>query len=120
MHHRLKAAHESVVEIAAKIGCQYDYARKLLAAFPASKGTPGRLPQIRKSEITTSEILEPLSVRELEVLRLINQGLSNRQIGQKLVISLPTVKSHTGNIYSKLGVSSRTQAVAKARTLRLL
>ena len=90
-----------------------DYARQLLEAMPLVE--PGQL-----ADAPSPALIEPLSQRELQVLQLINQGLSNREIAQKLVISLPTVKSHTGNIYSKLGVSSRTQAVAKARALRIL
>ena len=66
------------------------------------------------------DLIEPLSDRELEVLRLIDQGLSNSEIAAKLVLSTGTVKVHTHNIFSKLGVSSRTQAVSKARALGLL
>lgn len=65
-------------------------------------------------------LLEPLSERELEVLGLIAQGLSNREIAQRLVLSVGTVKVHTRNIYGKLGVSSRTQALAQAARLKLL
>ena len=65
-------------------------------------------------------LVEPLSVRELEVLGLIVDGLSNAQISQQLYIALGTVKRHINNIYGKLGVKSRTQAVAKARNLELL
>ena len=60
-------------------------------------------------------ILEPLSERELEILRLIEEGCSNREIAQKLVLSLETVKWYNKQIYSKLGVHNRTQAVACAR-----
>jgi LuxR family maltose regulon positive regulatory protein len=65
-------------------------------------------------------LIEPLSKRELEVLRLVAEGLSNREIAERLVISLSTVKGHTSNIYSKLAVKGRTQAVAKARVLGIL
>jgi LuxR family maltose regulon positive regulatory protein len=61
-----------------------------------------------------------LSDRELEVLRLIDQGLSNSEIAAKLVLSTGTVKVHSHNIFSKLGVGSRTQAVNKARALGLI
>jgi LuxR family maltose regulon positive regulatory protein len=62
----------------------------------------------------------PLSERELEVLRLIAAGLTNQEIAERLVIALSTAKRHSINIYGKLGVSNRTQAVAKARELNLL
>ena len=65
-------------------------------------------------------LLDPLSERELEVLRLIAAGLSNRAIAARLVLALSTVKSYVNTIYSKLQVESRTQAVARARTLHLL
>ena len=65
-------------------------------------------------------MIEPLSERELEVLRLISGGLSNRAIAQRLVISSNTVKGHIRNIYGKLGVHNRVQATARARMLDLL
>jgi LuxR family maltose regulon positive regulatory protein len=66
------------------------------------------------------ELIEPLSERELDVLRLIAEGLSNGEIAGKLYISLSTVKGHTANIFGKLSVKKRTQAVARARSLGLL
>ncbi len=68
----------------------------------------------------SQSLIEPLSERELEVLQLIAEGLSNREIAQVLVLSLPTVKWHSSNIYGKLGVKNRTTAVAKARALDIL
>ncbi len=64
--------------------------------------------------------VEPLSPRELEVLRLIAAGHSNPEIARALVIAVSTVKSHTSNIFGKLGVTSRTQAIARARDLQLV
>ncbi len=64
-------------------------------------------------------LVEPLSERELEVLRLIADGLSNAEIADKLFIAQGTVKRHINNIYGKLDVQSRTQAVAKAREIGL-
>lgn len=65
-------------------------------------------------------LVEPLSERELEVLRLIAAGLSNREIADALVIAVTTTKKHASNIYGKLGVRSRTEAVARAQELGLL
>ncbi len=69
---------------------------------------------------TAGILVEPLSGRELEILMLINDGLSNRDIADNLSITVGTVKVHTRNIYGKLNVNSRTQAVARARDLMLL
>ena len=68
----------------------------------------------------TSELVEPLSEREIEVLRLLVAGLSNREIAGKLVLSLGTVKTHIHNIYGKLGVRNRAEAIARTRELELL
>jgi len=65
-------------------------------------------------------LLEPLSKRELDVLELIAQGLTNREIASRLYLSLNTVKAHTRNIYGKLGVHSRTQAIARSQALGIL
>lgn len=70
--------------------------------------------------LSKENLTEPLTERELEVLRLLAVGLSNQEIAQKLVISLSTIKTHVTRIYSKLGVSSRTQASLRARELKLL
>ncbi len=66
------------------------------------------------------EMVQILSARELEVLRLIADGCSNQAIADKLILTLSTVKSHTTNIYSKLSVRSRVQAIARARELGML
>lgn len=68
---------------------------------------------------TSEGVLEPLSERELEVLRLIAAGFANKDIARRLDISLNTVKTHVKNIYDKLGVSSRTQASLRAQALDL-
>ncbi len=65
-------------------------------------------------------LIEPLTAREIEVLKLIESGCSNQDIAGKLVVSIPTVKRHISNIYAKLGVESRTQAVALGKELKML
>ncbi len=64
-------------------------------------------------------LIEPLTTREVEVLKLIEAGCSNQDIAGQLFISIPTVKRHISNIYTKLGVKSRTQAVAIGKELKL-
>ncbi len=73
-----------------------------------------------RRDSVSQPLIEPLSARELEVLDLIADGLSNREIAERLFIVVGTVKRHIHNIYGKLDVHSRTQAIAKATTLRLL
>ena len=68
----------------------------------------------------TPALVEPLTAREQEVLQLIADGLTNRQIAEELIISVGTVKFYTAQIYGKLGVHSRTQAVARAKEFELL
>ncbi len=67
-----------------------------------------------------SSLIDPLTDRELDVLRLIGQGLSNPAIAQRLFIAVGTVKAHTNRIYGKLGVANRVEAVIKAQELSLL
>jgi LuxR family maltose regulon positive regulatory protein len=65
-------------------------------------------------------LIDPLSPRELDVLRLIADGLSNQAIGDRLFLALSTVKGYVANIFGKLHVERRTEAVARARELGLL
>ena len=75
----------------------------------------------KRAETCKSQpLVEPMSEREVEILRLLADGLSNREIAERLVISVGTAKSHVHHILEKLGSNSRTQAVAKARELGLL
>jgi LuxR family transcriptional regulator, maltose regulon positive regulatory protein len=90
------------------------YTSKLLNKFPITHS------ELQFPNSQKSEIFEPLSPRELEVLQLIAQGLSNREIGERLFLALDTVKGHNRNIFSKLGVKNRTEAVSRARELDLL
>jgi LuxR family maltose regulon positive regulatory protein len=72
------------------------------------------------STLRSPPLVEPLSEREIEVLHFIAAGMSNQDIAQKLVVALSTIQWHLKNIYAKLNVHSRTQAVARARELGLL
>lgn len=71
------------------------------------------------SPLEPSPLVEPLSARELEVLRLIVAGLTNAEIAQQLYIAVATVKVHAGNIYSKLGIRNRAQAILQAQRMKL-
>lgn len=86
-----------------------NYAGRLLTAFGPDT-----------TDDSIEPLLEPLSERELEILQLIAAGLSNQKIGDQLFLTTGTIKWHISNIYSKLNVRKRTQAVARARDLRLL
>jgi LuxR family transcriptional regulator, maltose regulon positive regulatory protein len=88
------------------------YLNRLLSAF--------REHEIYPFESRPQALVEPLSERELEVLQLIAQGLSNREISERLHLALSTVKGHNRNIYGKLQVQRRTEAVACARELGLV
>jgi len=89
-----------------------DYVGKIRSAFPGLQQTQKALRQ--------GELLDPLTDRELEILELLQERLSNKEIANRMVISPGTVKGHTIKIYQKLGVNSRRQAVEKALTLGLL
>lgn len=94
---------------------------ELLAYREGSRFYPARLLEhFGTMPAEPSAGIEPISERELEVLRLIAAGLSNREIAGQLVISLSTVKGHTAHIFGKLGVQNRTQAAARARELKLI
>jgi LuxR family maltose regulon positive regulatory protein len=107
---------------AAARGIMPHYTAKLLAAFEDATKDQGRMTESVPSSliIRHSSLIEPLSQRELEVLQLIAQGLSNREISERLFLALSTVKGHNRNIYGKLQVQRRTEAVARARELGLL
>jgi LuxR family maltose regulon positive regulatory protein len=94
------------------------YADQLLDAFPFIAPSPSQptphLPAFAPG------LVEQLTERELEILRLVNDGLSNREIATTLIVSLGTIKKHLNNIFGKLGVHSRTQALVTARKLHLI
>lgn len=96
---------------AAVRGIAPEYVGRLLAAVRDTESQPAA---------GSPGLIEPLSDRETEVLRLVAAGLSNQEIAGELVLAVSTVKWHINNLYGKLGVNSRTQALARARDLRLL
>jgi LuxR family maltose regulon positive regulatory protein len=101
--------HETAVQ-----GTRSDYAQKLLEAFSNEQNS-------NKSPLPTSQpLIEPLSQRELDILRLFQTELSGPEIADELVIALSTVRTHTKGIYSKLNVSSRRAAVNRAIELGLI
>ncbi|MHC1770171.1 MAG: LuxR C-terminal-related transcriptional regulator [Flexilinea sp.] len=109
---------------AASLGVMPNYIGKLLTAFEVEKqkseDKPDFSPTLPEGHPDGEPLIEPMSQRELEVLRLIAQGLSNREIGERLFIALDTVKGHNRKIFDKLQVQSRTEAIARARELGLL
>ena len=98
-------------------GISPDYVRRLLAAFPVVE--PEKTAPF-STQVPKSELIEPLSEREIEVLQLIAEGLTNREIAARLFLSVNTVKVHSRNIYGKLGAHNRTEAAAKAQALGIL
>jgi LuxR family maltose regulon positive regulatory protein len=114
------AALAELVERAAPGAVAPDYLGKLREAFGRADqaGAPPAGPQAPAAVL--AEGVEPLSEREIEVLRLVAEGLSNADASRKLFIAPSTVKKHLENIYSKLGTRSRTQAIARAHEIGLL
>lgn len=106
-----------LLEGAIQKGVHSKYATDLLATFPDSVLRKSSMLDIQKSNLN---LVEPLSRREIDVLQLIAIGLSNKEISQKLSISLSTVKYHTTSIYTKLGVNDRIHAAVKAKEFGLL
>jgi LuxR family maltose regulon positive regulatory protein len=94
------------------------YLERLMRAFQPPAPAGAAPPATRDTE--RAGLAEPLSRRELEVLRLLAVGKSNQQIADELVVTLATVKKHVGHILGKLAAANRTQAVARARVLGLL
>jgi LuxR family transcriptional regulator, maltose regulon positive regulatory protein len=96
------------------------YVSKLLASFDPDEVQLRVVHHAGSFRFSTQPLIEPLSPRELEVLRLIALGLSNREISERLFLALSTVKGHSRIIFDKLQVQRRTEAVARARELGLL
>ncbi len=139
---RRESAHSALRE-AVELGAPEGYIRRWLDAGPSigpllrDLRAKGNIPQTSHPYLETlletcrsafgdvplrpaGDMLDPLTERELEVLRLICEGYSNQDIASELVVTIHTVKTHASNIYGKLGVRSRTRAVARARDLGLV
>jgi LuxR family transcriptional regulator, maltose regulon positive regulatory protein len=100
----------SLLKAAAKQGIARNYVQRLLAAINKTEGNA----PVRQ------DLIEPLSERELDVIRLLGTDLDGPDIARQLVVSLNTVRTHTKNIYAKLGVNNRRAAVRRAQELDLL
>ncbi len=97
-------------------GLMPDYTGKLLAVFEEEK----RRGHPRSDQSPANPLIDPLSPREIEIIKLISQGLSNQEIGKRLFLALDTVKGHNRRIFEKLQVQRRTEAIARARELGLI
>jgi LuxR family maltose regulon positive regulatory protein len=100
---------------AAAAGIGDSYTRRLLSAFDESDQLVST-----STGASSSGLVQPLTLREVEILRLIAAGMRNQEIADQLFISLSTVKRHISNAYGKLDVGHRTEAVARANQLNLL
>jgi LuxR family maltose regulon positive regulatory protein len=103
-------------------GIAVEYTYRLLLTMESGV-TPDQLSQQPVKSIPDMEalgLIEPLSERELQVLRLMDSELASPEIAEELVIAVSTVRSHIKNIYSKLGVHSRYEAVEKARSMDII
>jgi LuxR family maltose regulon positive regulatory protein len=103
-----------------------EYMDKLVTAFPGTQ--PAVLPQssinnrqhLHRTQVQVSAIINPLSERELEVLRLLPSELSTTEMADRLTVSVNTIRTHLKNLYGKLGAHSRYEAIARAREMELL
>ena len=115
---------ERLLRETAERGIAPTYVNRLLSTFAAQdqpKSLDQPLTQGVGSQVpTTPPLTEPLTDRELEVLQLMSDGLTYNEIAAQIMVSLNTVRTHFKNIYSKLYVHKRSQAIAKARELNIL
>jgi LuxR family maltose regulon positive regulatory protein len=104
----------------------YTYIERLLTAFPEAQRAERRAQNSvpfalhDRSLEGSNALVEPLSERELDVLRLLAEGLSNQQIAHQLIVAVGTVKTHIHNIYGKLNTQNRVQTIARAQELKLV
>ena len=101
-------------------GIPVEYLGRLRAAFQPGDIRAASPSSKLTAPVEVAGLAEPLSDRELEVLRLLAAGMANKQIANELVVALETAKKHVSHILGKLGAANRTQAVARARELGLL
>ncbi|WP_420630662.1 LuxR C-terminal-related transcriptional regulator [Candidatus Leptofilum sp.] len=133
VHHQLGQEEQAEVALvtAVRLAAPENYRRlfldegeRLIALLPTVRQVAPNFVDAVLAEFgqghATQPLLEPLSERELEVLRLVADGRSNREIAEQLFVTVGTVKKHLNNVFGKLGVARRTEAVAKARALDLL
>ncbi len=113
------AAMARLLSAAAARGMLPAYTGRLLAAWDAEPQKSAAAAP-RRTARASQPLDEPLSERELEILRLIAHGCSNREISERLFLAVDTVKGHNSSTYAKLGVQRRTEAVARARELGLV
>jgi LuxR family maltose regulon positive regulatory protein len=111
---------KEVLQIAARQGIATDYVSILLTAFPGNEATSIPLPESWPERGGMDGLVEPLSEREMTILRYLAGEPSNQEIADELFLSVNTVKWYARNIYSKLGVGNRRAAVIKARELEIL
>jgi LuxR family maltose regulon positive regulatory protein len=111
---------DRLLQQAADKNIHASYARQLLSALHQIHANEKISPGSAKKEIKRTGLVEPLSERELEVIRLLATGLPPAEVAKKLYLSPYTLKAHTQNIYTKLGVHSRIEAINKARKMDLL
>ena len=110
-----------LLRLAAARGISPGYVAKLLAAYGEESAAPSAIAAPTAGPMPAAQpLVEPLSERELEVVRLLAEGLTNREIAEALSVTVGTVKTHVNHIYGKLDVHSRVQAVSRARELGLL
>jgi LuxR family maltose regulon positive regulatory protein len=109
-----------LLRLASRYGIHTEYIHKILPAFT----NPGlsQKPVLQKSQLKDQgpTLLEPLSERELQVLRLLDSSLTSTEIGRELYVSQNTVRTHIRNIYSKLAVHGRIDAIQKAKEYSLI